>query len=44
MLQNLKENKSDTEDIYKINYVNGYIKALYISQHLKHIPFQYFFP
>jgi len=35
MLQNLKENKTDIEDIYKINYVNGYIKALFISQHLK---------
>jgi hypothetical protein len=35
MLQNLKENNTDTEDIYKINYVNGYIKALFISEHLK---------
>jgi hypothetical protein len=35
MLNNLKENKTDTKDIYKIYYLNGYIKALFISQHLK---------
>ena len=35
MLNNLKENKTDTADIYKIYYLNGYIRALFISQYLK---------
>ena len=40
ILQGLKENHTNTEDILtenilKIYYLNGYIKALFISQHLK---------
>ena len=35
ILQDLKENNTNTEDILKIYYLNGYIKALFISQHLK---------
>ena len=35
MLNNLKENKTDTKDVFKIYIINGYIKALFISQHLK---------
>ena len=40
ILQGVKENNTNTEDILtenilKIYYLNGYIKALFISQHLK---------
>jgi hypothetical protein len=35
ILQDLKENDTNIEDILKIYYLNGYIKALFISQHLK---------
>ena len=35
LLQDLKENHTNTEDILKIYYLNGYTKALFISQHLK---------
>ena len=35
MLQDLKKTKTDTTDVLKIYYLNGYIKALFISQHLK---------
>ena len=35
ILQDLKENDTNTEDILKIYYLNGYTKALFISQHLK---------
>jgi hypothetical protein len=35
LLQDLKENHTNTEDVFKIYIINGYIKALFISQHLK---------
>ena len=35
MLHDLKENNTNIEDIYKIYYINGYIKALFISKYLK---------
>ena len=41
MLNDLKENNTNIEDILKIYYLNGYIRALFISEHLKlelHVP------
>ena len=35
ILQNWKTNQTDIEDVYKINNLNHYIRALFISQHLK---------
>ena len=35
MLQRWKINHTDSEDAYKINNLNNYIRSLFISQHLK---------